>query len=115
MSDPRSFWGPCTWKFIHSIAAAYDPATPGAREAFIACIKSLLYLLSCKQCRDHLRANLKKLPIERYLSTNEQAFLWSYHLHDLVNRQLGKKSPPYLDVKRVYYGAMEIACESCKV
>lgn len=114
-SDPRKFWGPCLWKSIHSLAAAYDPHIPGAADAYVSFIHSLVYTLPCKACREHLKQNLERHPIEPYLTSNDQLFLWSYHLHDLVNRQLGRKSPPYLEVKRIYFSSLGMECPSCSV
>jgi len=95
----KSFWGPSTWSMIHSSTANYKPIY---RTSFKQFIYSLPYLLPCQYCREHLKENLKNLSPENYLYSSEQLFLWSYLLHDKVNRQLGKTSPDYNIVRNHY-------------
>lgn len=112
MSGSRNFWGPTIWKTIHIMALSY---TPDKKDHFKKFINELQYLLPCEECRHHLRQNLKILPIDDYLQNNHQAFMWSYMLHDIVNKQLGKKSPKYEDVKMMYIKGMGPECTSCKI
>ena len=112
MSDNRGFWGPSVWKTIHSMAAAYDPSNKSAYGMFV---NSLPDLLPCQQCREHLKENLKKLPVELYLDNRHNLFFWSYVLHDTVNKSLGKTSPPYDQVKKEYFDAVGSECSKCKV
>lgn len=108
----KSFWGPPTWHTIHAFAAAY---TPSQREHFKAFIYSMQYTLPCDYCRQHLTQNLRQVKIDEYLDNNHNLFLWSYILHDLVNKQLGKTSPPYDVVKTYYFKGMGPECKSCKL
>lgn len=108
----KFFWGPAAWKTVHSFAAAY---TPDQREEFKSLIYSLQYLLPCDYCRKHFKQNLKTLPIDNYLNNNHTLFLWTYFLHDIVNRQLGKTSPSYKEVKVAYFRGMGPECKSCKL
>ena len=108
----KEFWGPSVWKTIHSFAIAY---TPDQKQQFKNYINSLQYILPCQACREHLKQNLKILKIDDYLSNNHQLFLWSYLLHDRVNRQLGKSSPPFEQIKIIYMNGMGPDCQSCKI
>lgn len=108
----KDFWGPSIWKTIHSLAAAYEPHQRKQYKNFIYTLPSIL---PCKQCRHHLAQNLNKLDIDNYLDNNHNLFLWSYFLHDLVNRQLNKISPPYDKVKEIYFKGMGPECKSCKL
>lgn len=114
LKDPRNFWGPCTWKTIHNFAVAYKPSKENAL-AFKSFIESLIYLLPCKACRDHLKENLKKFSLDKYLSSNTQLFLWTYLLHDMVNRQIGKKSPNFLDIRKIYFSGLGVECSGCDI
>jgi hypothetical protein len=105
------FWGPAVWKTIHSFAVSY---TPDQREQFRFFINNLTNILPCEMCRKHLRDNLRALPIDNYLSDHNRLFLWTYLLHDRVNQQLGKKSPPYEQVKKIYFQHMGTTCTDCK-
>lgn len=101
-----SFWGPSTWRTIHAIAATYKPNKKNA-QAFKDFINSLTYLLPCPVCRIHLQQNIASLPLERYLVSQEKLFEWTYLLHDRVNGQLGKNSPTYREVRKLYYDALK--------
>jgi Erv1 / Alr family len=109
----KEFWGPATWKLIHSMAAAYIP-TDNNYVAFKNFITSLVYLLPCPVCREHFKINIKKYPIEQYLQSNKTLFYWTYIMHDLVNKQNGKVSPQYDYVRSFYFNGLKEDCESCK-
>jgi hypothetical protein len=97
----KSFWGPSTWCMIHNAAASYNPEHIISFKQFIY---SLQYLLPCEYCRNHLMNNLTILPIGyEELSSNEKLFLWSFKLHDLVNKQLGKTTPYSYEFIKNYY------------
>ncbi len=111
--NSTKFWGPSLWKVIHSFAVTYQPSQKTAIKHFIE--KTLTTLIPCAKCREHLKSNLKRLPLNDYLENNDTLFLWTYYLHDLVNRQLKKKSPPYDMVKRAYFDSLGVKCDSCKI
>ena len=109
----NKFWGPCFWRTIHAFAASYRP-TPEVKAAFKQFVYSLTGIMPCKACREHYIHNLRQIPLtEEYLKDAHNLFLWSYLLHDLVNKQLGKVSPPFEDVKAQYFN--EQVCGSCGV
>lgn len=95
-------WGQDMWRSIHRIAATY---TSGNKEAFILFIYSLTDLLPCKICREHLKINMENHPLtDEYLQNNKTAFLWTYILHEIVNKQLKKPSYPYSKAYYDYFG-----------
>ena len=105
----NDFWGPCFWRAIHSFSASYRPAV---KQAFKQFVYSLNGIIPCERCKGHFQRNLNQIPLtEDYLKNSHNLFLWSYLLHDLVNRQLGKISPPFEEIKAQYFNA-EI-CGSC--
>ncbi len=107
----NNFWGPCFWRSIHAFAAAYRP-TPEVKTAFKQFIYSLTGIIPCKVCREHYVRNLNQIPLsEEYLKDAHNLFLWTYLLHDLVNRQLGKVSPPFEEIKAQYFNVN--VCETC--
>ena len=108
----NDFWGPCCWKTIHSFVTTYEPSMS---KAFISFINSLAVLLPCEKCRNHLKDNLKAIPLEPYLENKDRLFLWSFLIHDRVNKQLGKKSPPFKTIKKIYFGGLSVHCASCEV
>lgn len=111
--DEKKFWGPCFWRTIHAFAASYRPI-PEVRTAFRQFIYSLIGVIPCTTCRQHYSENLRQIPLtDNYLKDAHNLFLWSYHLHDLVNKQLGKVSPPFEVVKAQYFN--EQVCSSCGI
>lgn len=107
--DPN-FWGPYFWTSIHSATVTY---TPDKAQAFKAFLYSLTEILPCMECREHLKQNLTTFKVDPYLTDNHSLFLWSYYLHDIVNQQLGKKSPPLQAVKNLYFNPSR--CKSCSI
>jgi hypothetical protein len=117
----RDFWGPPCWATLHIFAASY---TPDKEHAFKMFLESLTKLLPCEICKEHLKANLQKIPVERYLRNNYTLFLWSYILHDAVNQQhnahagpnkIQKRSPDYNEVKDFYFRGLAEECKECKL
>lgn len=108
----KDFWGPKLWETIHIFAITYTPAKSVEFKQFI---NNLTVLLPCDECRLHLKSNLKKIPVDDYLTNNHQLFLWTYLLHDLVNQQLNKQSPPFEQIKLHYIKKLGAECQACKV
>lgn len=107
-----SVWGPPMWRMIHSFAATYKD-TPENRQAFKQFIYSLPGLIPCLNCKNRLLYNINNLPLQTtHMENARNLFLWTYQLHDLVNRQLGKSSPDYETVRRFYFN--DKTCKGCK-
>lgn len=64
---------------------------------------------------EYIKYFLQKYPIDPYLRNNQDAFFYSYMMHDVMNKKLGKKSPPYIDVKIHYFSALKQECIECGV
>lgn len=111
----RPFFGPCIWKTIHISTISYDPTSEESRSNMLAFLKSVATILPCKVCSEHYKEMLAKYPPTNYLSSNERLFLWSYIIHDLVNKRLHKRSPKFLEVKKYYFDHLGYKCLSCTV
>ena len=100
----KADWGPVVWRLIHTLAAnypfQYDVNMSVCYKAFITC---LIFILPCSMCRNHLKENLAEFPIDDYLKTRDYIFLWTYYLHNRVNRQTGANIVTY-DFARKLYG-----------
>jgi hypothetical protein len=107
-----TIWGPNTWFVLHTFAAHYIPSRENAI-AFKNLVDSLTRLTPCGKCKEHLKENLIKVPLTlESLKSTEGVFQWTYNLHDLVNKQLGKPSIPYITARNFY---MNPPCKSCDV
>lgn len=100
----KNFWGPEYWHTIHLLAISLT--TKEQIPKYIEFVRSLQLLLPCVECRKHFQANLKTLPPEKNAESNETLFLWSYMFHDLVNKQLHKKSISFDYARRKYIDMM---------
>ena len=67
-------------------------------------MKSLVYILPCRYCRENLVKNYKSNPIRKSDMKDRNAFSrYVYNLHEIVNKMLGKESGlSYCDVRDRY-------------
>lgn len=93
-------WAPPTWASIHSYPVTYTYEKKDDMKRFLVLIT---LLLCCIKCRGNAKKELIKLPIDNYLKDNETLFLWTWTLHDDVNRRLHKESVPYQKAKDWYF------------
>lgn len=105
------FWGPPVWTMIHSLAATLLPENA---EEFKRFFELLQTLLPDEQSRKTLKVVMEKYPIDPYLRNNDDAFFYTYMIHDVVNKKLGKRSPPYNAVKSFYFSALGEECKDCR-
>jgi hypothetical protein len=100
------FFGPSTWKALHSIAHTYgskgtDP-TPEEEKAILDLFGSLAVLLPCEYCRAHYAKYLHRHPIDP--SDRESVPKWVYDLHSSVNKRNNMPNLSYAEVKDMYEG-----------
>lgn len=103
------FFGPSTWRFLHSVAFTY-PEKPDAstRKAYIDFFRSVGNVLPCPSCGNHYNEYITKHPI--MADSTESLARWVYELHDNVNSRReaygnGKiYRPSYDEVKKIYTG-----------
>ena len=89
-----SVWGPSMWHYLHTMSFNY-PVHPSSeqRRHYYSFMKSLVNVLPCKYCRINLKTNYKNLPLRKCDMKNRESFSkYVYHLHELVNKMLKKKS-----------------------
>jgi len=97
----KSDWGRATWFVIH-ISSLYcvKIITQEFINFYSNWIHSLMHLLPCEICREHLKENLKYVPITGV--DNISLFKSVYELHNVVNRSLNKYEPSF-DEALSYY------------
>jgi hypothetical protein len=98
-------WGPAIWHSLHTISFNY-PVKPTLEEKkhYRNYVLSLQNVLPCGACRKNLRTNLKHLPLKMsHMESRDSFSRYIYHLHELVNKMLKKKSNlSYCDVRERY-------------
>ncbi|EEF34893.1 FAD-linked sulfhydryl oxidase ERV1 [Ricinus communis] len=81
--------GRATWTFLHTLAAQY-PENPTRQQK--KDVKQLMAILSrmypCKECADHFREVLRVNPVQA--GSHTEFSQWLCHVHNVVNRSLGK-------------------------
>jgi len=100
-----SVWGPSLWHYLHTMSFNY-PVNPTLKDKqhYRKFILSLQNVLPCRYCRENLKKNFKHLPlIEKHLKNRTTFSKYVYHLHEHINKMLGKKSGlSYNDVRERY-------------
>lgn len=104
-------WVSYVWASLHILSATLRQEST---EQFKKMLEALCVLLP-KETGNTLHTLLTQYPIDPYLRNNNDAFFYTYMLHDVVNKKLGKKSPPYKDVKTFYFSSLGEECNDCKV
>jgi hypothetical protein len=100
-----SLWGPAMWHSLHTISFNYPiHPTDEDKKNYKEFMTSLTHVLPCKYCRENLVKNYKILPMTNERMKNRDSFSrYVYLLHELVNKNLGKKSGlTYCDVRERY-------------
>ena len=98
-------WGPPLWHSLHIISFNY-PVKPSKeqKEHYYNFFFNLKNIIPCKYCRDNYEKNLKIQPLNKTnLKNRENLSKWLYEIHELVNKDLGKKSNlSYEEVRERY-------------
>lgn len=100
-----SVWGPSMWHYLHTMSFNY-PVNPTCDEKkhYRDFVLNLKNVLPCGKCRMNLRKNFKKLPLKmKDMASRDTFSRYLYHLHELINKMLKKKSGlSYQDVRERY-------------
>lgn len=86
--DPN-FWGPAGWRFMHSIAEAYEP-TEEKKKAAADFFSSIQKLLPCSSCCKHCCEQLENDPVEPHLGSRDELSKYVFDFHNSVNSRTGK-------------------------
>ena len=89
-----SIWGPPLWHVLHTISFNYPvKPTDEQKKYYYNFYSNLENILPCKFCRDNLKNNLKKTPLNiKVMQSRDTLSKWVYELHETINKMLGKKS-----------------------
>lgn len=107
-----SVWGPPMWHILHTISFNY-PVEPTEKDKinYYNFYKNLKNILPCRYCRENLKKNLKKLPLNKAVFKNRGTLSkWVYDLHEAVNKMLGKSSNLTYEMVRDRYEHFRSRC-----
>jgi|1048.fasta_scaffold08234_5 hypothetical protein len=92
-----SVWGPPLWFFLHTMSLNY-PLKPTIKdkEHYYNFMLGLQYVIPCGICRQNFVQNIDKLAFsKKHLRSRSTFSKFMVDLHNLVNRETGKKKIPY--------------------
>ena len=107
-----SIWGPPMWHTLHTISFNY-PVKPTKEDKinYFNFFNSLSNILPCRYCRENLKTNLKKMPLNKCVfKSRETLSYWVYILHEKINKLLEKKSNLTYEMVRERYEHFRSRC-----
>lgn len=108
-------WGPSLWNFLHIMSFNYPiKPTKEDKEHYMMFIKSLQYILPCKSCRENFIKNVNFRELKKALKNRELLSKWFNKLHNIINKQLGKKTNILYDESRDFYEQFRARCQKTK-
>ena len=108
------FWGPSSWRLLHSITFAYTPTRD--RDAIKELFLTLPFVLPCKFCRTSLQEYIELEPLEPALKSRDALTKWLWRIHNHVNAKLRDQNlsvepgPPFEVVKEFYESLLASGC-----
>ncbi len=103
-------WGPPFWETLHFVSFSY-PLQPTADDirSYFAYYNSVSNVLPCPLCREHMKAHIKKHPIEYALANGRPGLVrWVIDIHNEVNKSLKKDEMTYDEVIELYMKKMHL-------
>jgi hypothetical protein len=97
-------WGKYLWTSIHIIALGF-PDEPSAKDKadFKEFYMSFWKVIPCQKCADNYRRHLTELSsIDNALTDSITLFKWTVDLHNIVNKELGKRNVSYKEAEEIF-------------
>ena len=73
------------WRAIHIVGKTFSPKNTDTKAAFVCFFECLSDLLPDDNYKRTMKSFINQSHPERYISTSEKAFRWTYELHSFVN------------------------------
>ena len=86
-------WGPHGWKFIHYVTMGYpNKPTKNDMIKYKNFLESIGDVLPCIICANHYKGHLIENPIDKNVLQNKKTLMaWAVKVHNIVNKNNGKK------------------------
>ena len=96
-------WGKHGWFFLHSITMGYpEHPTNTDRDKYRSFFYNIGSILPCNKCQINYRKHMEQIPIEPALINRGKLVEWLINIHNLTNRDTGKKELSYAEVIKIY-------------
>lgn len=105
-------WGPSMWHFLHTMSFNY-PVNPTEldKKHYMNFILHLRWVLPCGKCRNNLKSNFKRLPLQRrHMKSRDTFSRYIFDLHELINTMLNKNSGLTYEIVRERYEHFRSRC-----
>jgi hypothetical protein len=88
--EPK-IWGRYLWTSIHTIALGYpDEPSEQDKKDYKEFFTNLWKVIPCQRCAENYKKHLVEIPLDGFLSSNDDLFKWTVDLHNIVNKHLRK-------------------------
>lgn len=96
-------WGETLWAYIHTICIVYGLEKDVEIESnkIIQLLYNLHNIIPCKYCADHYKKLITEYPPDNCIKTMD-LFKWSVHIHNHINKYLGKPQLTYEDALQLW-------------
>lgn len=109
-------WGCPSWFVFHSYAMSYPVKNPSTKEKNIYKLfyKTFGKVLPCSLCRDSYAIFVKKCPLNNnVLKTRRNLAMWTFKIHNMVNKKLGCKLLTKAQMERKYKYYEQFRAQGC--
>jgi hypothetical protein len=101
--EPK-IWGKYVWTSLHVIALGY-PDQPSEKDKanYKQFYTTFWHVIPCQKCADNYHRHLQELPpIDEHLTDSNTLFKWTVDLHNIVNKELGKRTYTYKEAHEIF-------------
>ena len=97
-------WGPHYWFVLHSVAFTF-PLNPNEaiKKKYYEFIQNIPTFIPNRDIGNDFAKILEQYPVSPYLDSRESFVKWLHHIHNVVNKRLGKPTMSYDDALIAYY------------
>lgn len=101
--EPK-IWGKYFWTTLHVIALGYpDQPSETDKTNYKTFYTTFWKVIPCQKCADNYIRHLDELPpIEEHLTDSNALFKWTVDLHNVVNKELGKRTYSYKEANEIF-------------
>jgi hypothetical protein len=101
-------WGPPMWRTLHFIALGY-PTNPtnDHKQAYKHFFENLHHVIPCGLCASNYQQHLQEVDISTFLENTDTLFAWTVHVHNIVNKENGKREWSVEEAKTHYIEALK--------
>ncbi len=97
-------WGPHLWKYLHYLTLSYpDNPTQETQMLYKEFLLNLYNFIPCEKCRLNYQRHLIELPLtEDIIKSRNKLIRWVFDIHNIVNKETGKKQLLFEDFIKLY-------------